>query len=76
MKAEELQRAADRNDMNGFYSGLKEVWGTQTKQHIQSAIYFLGSVKHSKFLVWIMFILIILSLLLFIIIFIFDIEFY
>ena len=23
----ELQRAADRNDMKGFYSGLKEVWG-------------------------------------------------
>ena len=32
MKAEELQRAADRNDMKGFYSGLKEVWGPQTKQ--------------------------------------------
>ena len=26
MKAEELQRATDRNDMKGFYSGLKEVW--------------------------------------------------
>ena len=25
MKAEELQRAADRNDMKGFYSGLKKV---------------------------------------------------
>ena len=34
MKAEELQRAADRNDMKGFYSGLKEVWGPQTKQHV------------------------------------------
>ena len=35
MKAEELQRAADRNDiMNGFYSGLKEVWGPQTKQPV------------------------------------------
>ena len=32
--AEELQRAADRNDMRGFYSGLKEVWGTQAKQHV------------------------------------------
>ena len=28
MKAEELQRAADRNDMKGFYSGLKKVWGS------------------------------------------------
>ena len=26
-KAVELQRAADRNDMKGFYNGLKEVWG-------------------------------------------------
>ena len=34
MKAEELQRAADRNDMKGFYSGLKEVWGQQTKQPV------------------------------------------
>ena len=25
MKAEELQSAADRNDMKGFYSGLEEV---------------------------------------------------
>ena len=32
MKVEELQRAADRNDMKGFYSGLKEVWCTQTIQ--------------------------------------------
>ena len=31
---EELQRATDRNDMKGFYSGLKEVWGPQTKQHV------------------------------------------
>ena len=30
-KAVELQRAADRNDMNGFYSGLKEVWGPKKK---------------------------------------------
>ena len=39
MKAEDLQRAADRNDMNGFYSGLKEVWGPQTKQpvHLKSS---------------------------------------
>ena len=38
MKAEELQRAADRNDMKGVYSGLKEVWGPQTKQpvHLKS----------------------------------------
>ena len=38
MKAEELQRAADRNDMKGFYNGLKEVWGRQTKQpvHLKS----------------------------------------
>ena len=39
MKAEELQRAADRNDMKGFYSGLKKVWGPQTKQpvHLKSS---------------------------------------
>ena len=39
MKAEELQRAADRNDMKGFYSGLKEVCGPQTKQlvHLKSS---------------------------------------
>ena len=39
MKAEELQRAADRNDMKGFYSGLKEVWRPQTKQpvHLKSS---------------------------------------
>ena len=27
MKAEEQQRAADSNDIKGFYSGLKELWG-------------------------------------------------
>ena len=39
MKAEELQRAAYRNYMKGFYSGLKEVWGPQTKQpvHLKSS---------------------------------------
>ena len=39
LKAEELQRVADRNDMKGFYSGLKEVWGPQTKQpvHLKSS---------------------------------------
>ena len=39
MKVEELQRAADRNVMKGFYSGLKEVWGPQTKQpvHLKSS---------------------------------------
>ena len=39
MKAVELQRVADRNDMKGFYSGLKEVWGPQTKQpvHLKSS---------------------------------------
>ena len=39
MKAEQLQRAADRNDMKGFYSGLKEAWGPQTKQpvHLKSS---------------------------------------
>ena len=30
-KAVELQRAADRNDMKGFYSGQKEVWGPKKK---------------------------------------------
>ncbi|KAK3509681.1 hypothetical protein QTP70_008422 [Hemibagrus guttatus] len=34
-KAEELQRAADRNDMKGFYSGLKEIWGPQKKGPVQ-----------------------------------------
>ena len=39
MKAEELQRATDRNAMKGFYSGLKEVWGPQTNQpvHLKSS---------------------------------------
>ena len=39
LKAEELQRASDRNDMKGFYSGLKEVWGSHTKQpvHLKSS---------------------------------------
>ena len=27
----ELQRAADRNDMKGFYNGLKEVWEPKKK---------------------------------------------
>ena len=27
MKAEELQIAVDRNNMRGYYNGLKEVWG-------------------------------------------------
>ena len=31
----ELQRAADRNDMKGFYSGLKEVWGPKKKGPVQ-----------------------------------------
>ena len=30
-KGVELQRAADRNNMKGFYSGLKEVWGPMKK---------------------------------------------
>ena len=39
MKADDLQRAADRNDMKGLYSGLKEVWGPQKKQpvHLKSS---------------------------------------
>ena len=39
MKAEELQRAANRNNMKGFYSGLKKVWDPQTKQpvHLKSS---------------------------------------
>ena len=38
MKAKELQRAAGRNDMTGFYSGLNDVWGPQPKQpvHLKS----------------------------------------
>jgi hypothetical protein len=31
MKAEELLRAADRNNMNGFFKRLKEVWGPVKK---------------------------------------------
>ena len=27
----ELQRAADRNNVKGFYNGLKEVWGPKKK---------------------------------------------
>ena len=27
----ELQRAADSNNMKGFYNGMKEVWGTKKK---------------------------------------------
>jgi hypothetical protein len=37
-KAEDLQRCADRNDMNSFHTGLKEVWGPQTRStvHLKS----------------------------------------
>ena len=31
----ELQRAADRNDMKGFYSRLKEVWGPKKTGPVQ-----------------------------------------
>ena len=31
----ELQRAADSNDMKGFYNGLKEVWGPKKKGPVQ-----------------------------------------
>ena len=34
-KAVELQRAADRNDIKGFYSGLNEVWGPWKKGPVQ-----------------------------------------
>ena len=27
----QLQRAADSNNMKGFYNGMKEVWGTKKK---------------------------------------------
>ena len=39
-KAVELQRAADRNNMNGFYNGLKEVWGPKKKGpvHLKSTV--------------------------------------
>ena len=30
----ERQRAADRNDMKGFYNGLKEVRGPKKKGHV------------------------------------------
>lgn len=37
-KAEDLQRSADNNDMKSFYTGLKEVWGPQTRStvHLKS----------------------------------------
>ena len=37
--AESLVQEMDRNGMKGFYSGLKEVWGPQTKQliHLKSS---------------------------------------
>ena len=35
MKAVELQRAADSNNMKGFYNGLKEVWGPKQKGPVQ-----------------------------------------
>ena len=31
----ELQRAADSNNMKGFYNGLKEVWGPKKKGPVQ-----------------------------------------
>ena len=31
----ELQRAADSNNMKGFYNGLKEVWGPKKKGHVE-----------------------------------------
>ena len=40
VKAEELKRDADRNDMKYFYTGLKEVWGIRKKLsvHMKSTI--------------------------------------
>ena len=50
MKADEQQRAADRNDMKGFYSGLKEVCGPHTKQPVHLKSYDgLETFKDSKF---------------------------
>ena len=34
-KAVELQRAADSNNMKGFYNGLKEVWGPKKKGPVE-----------------------------------------
>ena len=34
-KAVELQRAADSNNMKGFYNGLKEVWAPKKKGPVQ-----------------------------------------
>ena len=34
-KAVDLQRAADSNNMKGFYNGLKEVWGPKRKGPVQ-----------------------------------------
>ena len=34
-KAVELQRAADSNNMKGFYNGLREVWGPKKKVPVQ-----------------------------------------
>ena len=33
-KAVELQRAANRNGMTGFYNGMKEVWGPKMEGHV------------------------------------------
>ena len=33
-KAVELQRAADRNNINGFYNEMKEVWEPKKKGHV------------------------------------------
>ena len=35
IKAEELQRAADRNDMKGFHNGLNEIWGPRKLVPVQ-----------------------------------------
>ena len=35
MKAEELQTAADRNDMKGFHNGLNEIWGPRKLGSVQ-----------------------------------------
>ena len=35
MKAEELQTAADRNDIKGFHNGLNEIWGPRKLGSVQ-----------------------------------------
>ena len=48
-KAVELQRAADRDNMTGFYNGLKEMWGPKKKGPVHLiSTYRMETVSDSK----------------------------